>query len=174
MKKQLLVAGAVTTLGLAGLTGITVANAATEETSDNPMSSLVAKIAEKFNLNQDEVQAVFDEQRDAMQAEREADFAERLSQAVTDGDLTQEQADKITAKRAELQEAREANKDKTGDERREAIESERDALKTWAEENDIDLKWLMPGGGHGHGGPGGFGGPREESSDSSESTDTTN
>lgn len=155
IKKKLVILGAAATIGLAGLGSAGLAVAETGEDG----SSLVAKIAQKFNLNQDEVQAVFDEERAEHHAERETKFKERLAQAVTDGKLTQEQADKIQAKHEEMQTVMESLQDKSKDERREAMHANRDELKQWAEDNDIPEEYLRMGG---RGGPGGPGGPRGE------------
>lgn len=166
MKKQLAIAGLVAGIATAGVTGVGIANAATTSTtSTNPMSSLVDAIASKFNLNKSDVQAVFDAQRTQMQAEREAQIKEEVAQLVTDGKITQAQADKINAKRAELQKKREANKDST--KTREEMKTEMDAKKTeleqWAKDNGISTDYLryVMGGGRGHGGPG-FGGIRPD------------
>lgn len=181
MKKPFVIAGIATTIGLASL-GAGVANAATStsDTDTNPMSSLVDKIATKFNLDKTQVQQVFDEQKTEMDAEREQKAKEDLAQLVTDGKLTQAQSDAITAKRAELDKTREANrdsmKDKTADERKTAMEAERTALEQWAKDNGIDTQYLKYVFGHGPGGHGGPGGPRGEkpsdNSDDSESSTT--
>lgn len=163
MKRHLAIAATAATIGIAGL-GASVASAATNDnaTKTDPMSSLVEKIASKFNLNKTEVQQVFDEQRTAMEAEREQNAKDRLAQLVKDGKLTQAQADAITAKRAELQKEREANKDankdKTAAERKAEMDKRKTELEAWAKEKGIDTQYLrlvMGGPGHGHGGPGG-------------------
>jgi hypothetical protein len=155
---------------------------------NNPMSGLVSAIASKFNLNQADVQAVFDEQKSKMKADRQvkmaemetkrrAEFVTRLSGLVTAGKLTQAQADAIKAKRTELQAQREADKpgmesmkNMTEAERQTAMEArktkmeaERTALKQWAADNGISEEYIMMAGemgmGGGHGRGGGFGGP---------------
>jgi hypothetical protein len=97
--------------------------------------SLAEKIASKFNLNQDEVKAVFDDDRAAHEAERQSQITERLEKAVDKGEITAEQKTKIEAKMKELQDAREA---------------ERASLESWATDNKIDMKYVMFG--HGRGG----------------------
>jgi len=163
MKKQLVAASIATAIGVTGVAGVGVANAATD-TSDStgPMSGLVEAIATKFNLNKDEVQAVVDSERSEMEAEREADVKADVAKLVSDGKITQTQADQINTKRAELQKEREATiaDDTSTSKTREEMKTERDAqrteLETWAKDNGIDtsyLKYVM-GGGHGHrGGP---------------------
>jgi hypothetical protein len=71
---------------------------------------------------------------------------DRLQEAVDDGDITAEQKTQIETKQEEMQTLR---------------EQDRDTLRQWADDNDIDTQYLMglgEQGGHG-GGPGGPGGP---------------
>lgn len=160
IKKPLLIVGAVTTIGAAGLIGSQAAFAAT---STSGSTSLVDKIAQKFNLNKADVQAVFDENRVEHEAAEQSRVETKLNQAVTDGKLTTEQKDKILAKRKELQDAREADKaamqDKTPEERHTAMEAKRTELEQWAKDNNIPTEYLRfvaghGGRGHGPGGPG--------------------
>jgi Skp family chaperone for outer membrane proteins len=168
MRKRLLAAATVATLGVAGVsTGAAFATTNSGDGSD-PMSSLVSALASKFDLNKEEVQAVFDEQREAMDAEREQELKDKVAALVEEGSLTQAQADAINEKRAELKKEREADRDstadKTAEERKSEMEEKRTALDTWLEDNDIDQKYaylLMGGHGRGHG-PGGPGGLRGE------------
>ena len=161
-----MVAAAAATIGIAGL-GAGVAQAATSSdstTNTNPMSSLVDKLATKFNLNKTEVQAVFDEQKATMNAERETKVKAEVAKLVTDKKITQAQADLIDAKRAELEKERETNKDSFKDltqtERKAKMDERKATLEAWAKENGIDTQYLryVQGGGRGHG-PGGHGGP---------------
>ena len=144
-KKSLMVAAVITTLGSVGALGMQTANAA-PDTSTDPMSSLVQKIADKFNVNSDDVQEVFDAQRTEMEATREQEMKDKLAQAVNGGKLTQDQANKITAKLAEMKANRDSMKDKTGDERHAAMKTARDELKKWAEDNNIPMEYLRLGG----------------------------
>jgi hypothetical protein len=144
------------------------ASVATADTSD-PQSSLVQKISDKFKLNKSEVQAVFDEHRSEKRAAHEAKFEKRLTQAVEDGKITEDQKSKILAKHKELaarfESEKDSLKDKSPEERRAAMQSLRTELEQWAKDNGIDTKWLkgfvVKGfkGGHGHG-PGDHFGPR--------------
>ena len=154
IKKSLLIAGAVTSIGAAGITaGSTVA----ADPADSGHDTLVSKIAQKFNLKQDEVQAVFDEERKNKQAEHQQQEEQKLAQAVKDGKLTEEQKSKIIAKKNELREQREAErdsmKDKSREERKQAMEAKRTELEKWAQENNIPTEYLHHG--KGRGGPGG-------------------
>lgn len=174
MKKALLVTGATTIVGLASFAG--VANAATSGSSSDSStggSSLVDKIAAKFNLNKSDVQAVFDEDRSAHEAERQQKLEERLTQAVTDGKITSEQKDEILAKMKDMQTYMDSIKDKSEDEKRSLMKTKMDELKQWAEDNNLTDYMPM---GHGPGGPGGRGGdmaPPDDSSASSSSSDSS-
>lgn len=188
MKKQLVIASAVATLGLAGLAGGAAFATSQSSNGTDPMSSLVNAIATKFNLKTADVQAVFDANKTQMQAQREQQVKDQVAQLVKDGKLTQAQADKINAKRTELEKAREA--ERTADQnltetqrqaKREQMRTQMDAKKTeldaWLKSNSIDTQYgylLMGGGrGHGPGGPDGDGGPRDTKRASSSSTSST-
>lgn len=133
-KKSLAVAAAVAATGFASIAGMQAVSAQTDSPTGSSTSgpaALIQKIAEKFNLNQDEVKAVFDEERQARETEHEAERAAELQSAVDAGDITAEQKSAIEAKQKEL---------------KAAMESERQALETWATDNGIDAKYLMMGG----------------------------
>ncbi len=158
MKKQLIAAGIVAATGIAGMSSVGVANAQANAPSNtqHPMNSLVEAIASKFNLTTDDVQQVFDEQRSQMQEERETAIKEKIAGLVGDGKLTREQADKINAKRAELQAEREANRSNgqslSRSERKAKMEEHKTELDAWLKSNNIDVTYaylLM--GAHGHG-----------------------
>ena len=191
--KQVMVAAGIATIGLASLGGMSVAYA---QNSPSDSTGIIDKIATRFNLNKDEVKAVFEEERAAHQLERKAEMSNLLQDAVDSGDLTADQKSAIEAKQSELQTKRESerqeldawattngidqkylfgrghmsenrldnavSKGEITAEQKTAIETKRDeleskresdrqALETWAKENGIDMKYLMPGGGMGHG-----------------------
>ncbi len=179
MKKQILAIGAVAAIGVAGATGVAVANAASTTNGGDRMGSLVDALASKFNLNKSDVKAVFDANREQMQAQHEQDIKDKVAQLVTDGKLTQAQADVLNAKRAELQKEREANRtadqDLTADQRKAKMTERRTALETWLKEQGIDMKYsyLLMGGHGGHGGPGGMHGMRGNRGEAATSDTTT-
>ncbi len=147
IKKSILVAGAVAGVGLAGINGLGVVSAATS----TPQDSIIDRIASKFDLNKDEVEAVFEEYKSEREQERQQNVEERLTQAVEDGKITEEQKAKILAKLEELKSAREDWKSKTPEERKEAKEELHSSLKQWAEDNGVPLEYLMFQHGHHHG-----------------------
>ncbi len=68
----------------------------------NPMhDSLITKIAQKFNLKEADVEAVFESVRDERQEEMKANRQEKLSQAVKDGVITEAQKNTLLAKMEE-------------------------------------------------------------------------
>lgn len=150
-----MVGGAVASIGIASLGSAGLVSASTNSGNDNPKQSLIDSIATKFNLNKDEVKKVFEENHEAREAEHEQKMADRLAQAVKDGKLTQEQADKLATKLQEMHETREANreefKDKTPAERKAARQAERDAFKQWLADNNIPNEFGGPMERHGEG-----------------------
>lgn len=141
-----------------------IGNASAE--GNAPRTSLIERIASRFNLSTSDVQSVFDEDRKEHQAEMEQRFEERLSEAVANGTVTEEQKALILAKHEELQKEREANfesrKDMTPEERRADAEKHREEMKTWAEANNIPDEFVGPGMDGGMHGPGDGMGRREE------------
>lgn len=105
--------------------------------SENGRSSLAERIATRFNLNQDEVQGVFEEHR---QERKQA----HLDAAVEEGLLTQEQRQALEQKHLELADRKAELKDLSPEERRAASQEIRQEMDAWAEENGIDLQELRP------------------------------
>jgi hypothetical protein len=123
-KNIILASASVLALGVASFTGMSLASAAT---SPNSSDSLVDKIASKFNLNKNDVQKVFDDDKTAREAERQKDFSDRLQNKVDSGDITATQKTLIENKMKELQ----SKKD-----------TELKDLQKWASDNKIDMKYL--------------------------------
>jgi len=173
IKKSLLVAGAVTSISLASITGIGVASAASNTSGE---STLVDKIATKFNLNKSEVKAVFDTDRTEHEVEHQKKVEDELAQAVKDGKITSTQKDLILAKQKEIKASMDTNrdsmKDKTQDERKAAMDQQRTDLENWAKTNNIPTEYLRFVMGGGHGGPGMGGGPDQEASQTPTSTNS--
>lgn len=117
---------------------------------------LVTRIAEKFNLKEDDVKAVFEEEHAAREAEMKAAVEEKLATAVQEGKITEAQKAAIIAKLQEMHDSRqnhESFKDMTKEERRAAMESKRSDMQKWAEDNGltIDMVHDIAGfGGKGH------------------------
>lgn len=172
--KKVIIASSIAALGVTGLAGGAVFATANSTSGTDPMSGLVSAIATKFNLKKDDVQKVFDEQRTQMETQREQEVKDQVAQLVKDGKLTQAQADKINAKRAELVKEREANRTSeqnlTDAQRKTKMEERKTTLDTWLKDNNIDSQYayLLMGGRGGRGGP--DGGKRDSRSSSSQSS----
>lgn len=114
--------------------------------------SLIQRLVDRFNLNRDEVQQVFDEQRQQNQDQMKAKQEERLNQLVQDGKLTEDQKQKLIAKmeeeRQERQQDMENWQNMTQEQRREQMQEHQQEMHDWAEQNGIDLPML---GGFGKG-----------------------
>lgn len=137
---------AVIAIGSALVAGSTYAATSTKA---NPMGSLVSAISQKFNLNANEVQAVFDADMKARheenQAEKQQKMTERLGKAVQDGKITQDQVVKINAKMAELESSRSSLDGKTREEVKTIMKNEMEALKKWASDNGISMQYMQLG-----------------------------
>jgi len=161
MNKKYLLFAIVPVLALAAIG--TVYADSTVTNGARPMANIVNAIAERFNLDVSDVQVVFNEQKEIKKAEMEQKFTDRINQAVVNSELTQEQANQIIAKKAELETERQNLQNGTPKENREIAKQHMNELKQWADENNIPLQYLSFGkfGGGRHMGSGcsKFGGP---------------
>lgn len=139
--KPMAISGAIVAAGISGLVGAHVVSAASNTTDGQ---SIVDKIATTFNLNKNDVQKVFDEERQQREAGREQKFETRVNQAVKDGKLSQDLADQLIAKEKELQTYRDSLKDKSPQERRDLMKTKMDDLRTWMKQNNITTELVGP------------------------------
>ena len=83
-----------------------------------------------------------------MQSQRDEFYKNKLTEAVTANKLTQEQADKIIAKRAEIKAQFEVNRDnletQTLAEHRAFMDKLKADLKQWEKDNNIPSGYLNP------------------------------
>jgi hypothetical protein len=162
LAKKLAVAGSVAAgLSMIGVSALVAAEKSS--TGTTRQSALIQALATKFGLSTGDVQKVFDEQATQMRAEQEAKMREamktRLDQAVKDGKLTQAQEDALLAKLAEQKTFFESLKDKSPEDRKAAMETQRQAMADWLKANNIPASFGMGFDGPMHGGMrGGFGG----------------
>lgn len=148
MKKQLIISAIVLSiLGSATFVG----SQAFAQTSGQ--DTIVQMIADKFHLNKSDVQSVFDQHQTTRLQERQQKIADRLTQAVKDGKITEAQKSLIENKLKELAANRQSSfdkfKDMTQDERRAEMQKQKQALDDWAAQNGIDPQYLFPGFGMG-------------------------
>lgn len=121
LKKKTLVT--LLTLGVLLSSGAFGANAILADEESNPHKTLVTRIAQKFNLKEDEVQAVFDAVRDEKFEEMKKTREDKLSQAVSDGVITEEQKQALLQKMDEHLEDRKTHKEE---------------MQKWFDEQGID------------------------------------
>jgi Skp family chaperone for outer membrane proteins len=112
-------------------------------------TSIAQKIATKFGLKQEDVQAVFDQNKKDHLADMENRYEAKLTQDVTDGKITEQQKQLILTKHQELTSQMKTNiqslKDKTPAERKAALDKQKTDIETWAKQNNIDVKYLFGG-----------------------------
>jgi 4-alpha-glucanotransferase len=134
-------------LGIIGFAVFLTGSALAEE--NPPYSSLIQKLVERFNLNPDEVQEVFEEHRGERRAKMEQHFGERLDQAVAEGRITVEQKEALLTKKAEMEAECAGFKELSMEERKEKMAQHQQEMKAWVEENGLDffaLRDLRMGG----------------------------
>ncbi len=143
----------VVAVAIGGATLFGFSQAAQAQTNSS-REDLVKAIAQKFNLDQAQVQSVFDQHKDERQKEMKQRVEDRLAQAVKDGKITEDQKTKILAKIAELKTKHDSDefKNMTFDEKKTAMKKAHDDLQTWAKEQGIDTSYFMIGFGGHHGG----------------------
>ena len=144
MNKKIIIPSLALTV-LAGVGSHAVTTVYAQE--NNSVHPMMQNIAQRFNLNEDEVANFFKEQRETRMEERKATREEQLNQAVSEGKITEEQKNALLTKM---------------EERKAQRQTHREEMQAWAEENGIDLSVLNlgkkgpEGGKHPRGGTGGM------------------
>lgn len=113
-------------LGLVALVGVGVLGISAAR-AGNSTSSFVEGFAERFNLNQDEVQTFFTEKKEDRLQLKMQSKEDSLNQAVTDGVITEEQKQALLQKREEMKNHHEEH---------------REEMQTFFEEQGIDPEAL--------------------------------
>lgn len=130
----------VITLALASIVGIGAYTGLASASYGNGNGPDVSGLAEKLGVEESKVEEAFTQMREERQTERRADLSENLGKAVTDGKITAEQKQLIIDKHNAI----EAERKQKGQE-----------MRTWAEDNGIDMESLRDYGiGKGFGGGG--------------------
>ena len=137
-KNKLIVIGSSLVLGTASLGLLSVPALAEDQPSYPP---IVQKLAEKFNLNPEEVQIVFKETR-------EEKHDEHLDELVEEGKITEEQKTVINEHHDEMMAKVEnlRTEGKTREEIQEALKTDREEFITWLDEQNIELPMGRPRG----------------------------
>lgn len=110
-------------IATASIAGISVAHADDSGT----YTSIVQRLAQRFNLNESDVQQVFDQARTEHQAQMQQNFSDRLEKAVTDGVITEDQKNVLMQKFEEKQNEKEQN---------------RQDMQNWLKDQGIDMTKL--------------------------------
>lgn len=109
--------------------------------------SLASRFAERFNMDQSQVEVVLTEFRDEHRAEHEQErqqrLEERLTQAVADGKLTESQQFALLEKHEEMQDMWDELEDLSPEERHERMADFHEELEAWAQEEGIDIDSVM-------------------------------
>lgn len=129
---------AILIAGVAGLVGVLGITKAYAQESLDSYPILIQNLAEKFNLDSEEVFEVFEDTR-------EQRVNERLDAFVEDGTITEEQKELIIEKQEDFRSQFEDihNQQLTSEERRNAMFELKEEMRDWAEENDIPLLQIM-------------------------------
>jgi hypothetical protein len=145
MNKRVVLAAAAAMVGV-GLLG-SAQVFAESSSSQNPSSSLVQRIADKFGLKASDVQAVVDQSKKDSEAQRETNYESQLSQYVKDGKITEAQKQLIIAKHKELETSLQANmqnmKSMTPDELKAFAQNKMQDLRNWSKQTGIDFRYLL-------------------------------
>ncbi|GIW63635.1 MAG: hypothetical protein KatS3mg091_437 [Patescibacteria group bacterium] len=120
-------------LGLLTATTTVIAN--TADSTD----TLIDRLAQRFKLNRQEVQQVFDEYRQEKLAKKQKHFQTYLDQAVTDGKITEEQKQKILEKNQEMQQQIQELKNLDWQTKKERMSQIKQDYQNWLKENNIPL-----------------------------------
>jgi len=126
----------------------------------NRRDYMTSKFASHFGLDETEVSNFFESNRAERQAERAAEHETKLDEAVAAGVITEAQKELLITKQSENMNERQSEREDGERPDREEMESHQDEMKSWAEENGINLDALHEFMGNGmgnHQGPRGRG-----------------
>jgi hypothetical protein len=109
-------------------------------------------IAQKFGLDQSQVQSVFDQYQQQNKATMQQRFQKRLDQAVAAGKITSAQEQSILAEQKKLQSEYPFSslKNMTPAQRKQQFQNQQNEIKSWTQSNGIAASYLMPGFGGMH------------------------
>lgn len=110
--------------------------------SINGRSRIIQKIAEEFNLNESDVEAVFEEEKEERFAEMQALWIEKLDDLVNDGKISSDQKQAILDKHEEMYTKMTELQDLSPYEKKEKMKEMREEIKNWASEQGIDLSFI--------------------------------
>jgi hypothetical protein len=140
MTKKILVPAIALAIGSSIALGGTYARAQSESTNYYP--PIVQKVADKFGLNVNDVQKVFDQERAEHKSIMVNRLEGRLAQLVSEGKLTETQKNALLQKHKQLLEQKKAGleslRNMTPEERKAKHEKMNAEWQAWTKENGID------------------------------------
>lgn len=143
-------------LGVSLIGAILFATTSAGAQSPSPgTQTIIQRIAQRFNLNQDDVQAVFDQDKQERHSQKLTQIENQLSTDVTSGKITEAQKQLILNKIKELEQNHTNWQGGDHSQMKAQMQSKRTELENWANQNGIDPQYLMSL--KGHGGMGGHG-----------------
>lgn len=126
------------------------------QTGKTPFNGLAQTIAQKFNLNQSDVQTVINtymqQQRQTMRQNMQKHLQNKLNAEVQQGNLTSSQAASITTELATLKSQINPTtlKSMTQQQRQQVFQTQQSDLKSWAQAQGINVSLIPFGIGMGH------------------------
>ena len=147
--KAITTAGVGAAIVVGSMLAVNLASAQTSQ--EDRQAERASQLAEKLGVESSAVEAAFAELKEERRAEREAARAEFVAGLVSDGTLTQAQADQLTAFKDEFKTEVEALKESGAerDEIKAAMEENRAEIEAWAEAEGLNLDDIRPEKGEG-------------------------
>lgn len=137
-------------MALIAILGAIAFSAVPVSAQDPVYSNLVTTIAQRFNLKESDVASVVSEVRSQHLASLRTKWEQRLTQAVTDGKITDVQRKAIIAKYDEVQAKMSGLTNLSDTDRKAKMNEIHDDLLKWAADNNINIKQFGAlGFGHG-------------------------
>jgi len=128
MKKILIYT--LVTIAVFGLCGIATISIQAKGINRN-YPNIIQDLAERFNLNVDEVKEFFDQNQ-----------TERIQERLAETGLTEEQIESLRAKQKELREERGLLESLSPEEKMAKRQERKEEMESWAKENGIDFSFL--------------------------------
>lgn len=107
-------------------------------------NSLVKKLSQRFNLEESDVQKVFDDYKSERRADNFAFYSEKLDSLVSAGKITQDQKEVLLDKHEEMQDKMASITGLSQEERKNKKIALHEEFRAWAKSEGIDLP-LMGG-----------------------------
>lgn len=138
MKRKMI----IPTIALVAILGAVAVGTVTVSAQTPMYGNLVSQIAQRFNLKESDVQDVVNQIRSTQMAQAKTNWENKLTQAVTDGKITDAQKQLIIAKSDEVKTQMAALKGLSVADKRAKMKQIFTDLEGWAKTNNINLKQI--------------------------------